>query len=74
MKQPAYDRLSQSEGIAGVQLLIGKDGRVKDAKGVRGPANLQKAGEKAARTIEFRPFLVLGVPVEVKTVWEIEFK
>ncbi len=74
VKQPAYDRLSQSEGIAGVQLLIGKDGRVKDAKGVRGPANLQKAGEKAGRTIELRPFLVLGVPVEVKTVWEIEFK
>ncbi len=74
VKQPAYDRLSQSEGTAVVQLLIGKDGHVKDANAIRGPAKLQKAGEKAARTIEFRPFLVLGVPVEVKTDWEIEFK
>jgi hypothetical protein len=74
VKQPSYDRLSQVAGTGVVQLLIGKDGRVKDAKGIRGPANLQKAGEKAARTIEFRPFLVLGAPVEVKTDWDIEFK
>lgn len=65
-------RLQGSEGKFMLELLIGKDGRVKSAKAVDGPEKLRKAAEAAAEKLEFRPFLVLGAPVEVRTTWELD--
>jgi TonB family protein len=59
-----------ASGKAIVDVVIGKDGRVKSVNPVDGPHDLQKAAVSAARKMEFRPFLVLGTPVEVKTTWE----
>jgi hypothetical protein len=69
VREPSLDRL-RGRGTATVELVIGKDGRVTSAKGLEGPADVQRSAEDTARTIEFRPFLVLGAPMEVKTKWQ----
>lgn len=51
-------------------LVIGKTGRVTDARSLDGPPALSRAALAAVRTMEFRPFLILGKPSEAKTAWE----
>jgi len=50
-----------------VELLIGKDGRVKKVHATGGPAEARWACEDAYKQWQFEPFLVLGEPVEVET-------
>lgn len=66
------DRLQGSQGKFVLELMIGKDGRVKSAKAVEGPEKLRRAAEDAARKMQFRPFLILDKPVEVKTTWILD--
>lgn len=75
VKMPSIDkRLGGSQGTFVFILLIGKDGRVKEAKVVDGPEKLREAAEATARTMEFRPFLVLGAPVEVRAPFRLEVR
>lgn len=53
-----------------VEIVIGKDGHVLSAHAISGPPEAFKAAEKAAREWTFRPYLVLGVPVEVEQTVE----
>ena len=55
-----------------IDLVIGKDGHVLDAKATSGPPEAYKACEDAARKWRFKPFLVLGEPVEVETTTQIQ--
>jgi len=66
------DRIQGSQGKFVLELLIGKDGRVKSAKAVEGPEKLRRAAEDAVRRMQFRPFLILDKPVEVKTSWILD--
>jgi hypothetical protein len=50
-----------------VQIVIGKDGKVIEAKAISGPKQAYKAAESAARKWEYLPFLVAGQPAEVET-------
>ena len=50
-----------------VALVIGKDGRVIEARAVDGPTGAFAAAEDAARKWIFRPYLVAGEPAEVET-------
>lgn len=52
--------------VVTVQIIIGKDGRVRSAHGVSGPREAYKACEDAVRQWVFKPFLVLDKPVEVE--------
>jgi hypothetical protein len=49
-----------------VQIVIGKNGHVVSARGVSGPPDGFKACEESVRTWIFKPYLVLGKPVEVE--------
>ena len=49
-----------------VQIVIGKDGKVIEAKAISGPKEAYKAAEAAARKWEYPPFLVAGQPEEVE--------
>ena len=53
-----------------VELLIGKDGRVKKVHATGGPAEARWACEDAYKQWLFEPFLVLGEPVEVEAKTE----
>jgi hypothetical protein len=49
-----------------LKIVIGKDGRVASVHGVAGPPEAYKACEQAFRKWTFKPYLVLGKPVEVE--------
>lgn len=62
---PTYPR-----GVSGkvkVKFVVGKDGRVIEADASDGPDELRKPVEDAIRKWQFRPYLLLGQPVEVET-------
>jgi len=50
-----------------VQIVIGKDGHVLSANAVDGPQNARITAEETVQSWTFRPYLVLGQPVEVES-------
>lgn len=57
-EEPEYPREAREKGIRGtvvVQITVGKDGAVKEAKVVRGPRELQQAALDAAIRWRFAP-------------------
>lgn len=49
------------------EVVIGKDGHVVSAHGISGPMEGYKACEDSVRKWVFKPYLILGEPVEVET-------
>ena len=70
---PASAKQSHVQGTVVVQAIIGKDGKVTEAHPVTGPVELQKAAADCVRKWEFRPFLVMGEPVDFETKVEVFF-
>ena len=62
---PAYPR--GAHGKVNVRFVVGKDGHVIEADASDGPDELRKPVEDAIRKWQFRPYLLLGQPVEVET-------
>jgi hypothetical protein len=48
------------------EVVVGKDGHVVSAHGISGPAEGYKACEDSVRKWTFKPYLILGEPVEVE--------
>ncbi len=72
---PVYP--SSAMGVYGEVLLkatIGKDGKVKSVKVVKGHAALAQAAMAAIRRWRYQPFILNGVPVEVENTILVEFK
>lgn len=67
--EPVYPAGAKHDGVSGIVILevvIGKDGRVKDAVVLKGlPEGLSEAAVDAVRQWEFRPGTVKGEPVDV---------
>jgi TonB family protein len=73
---PAYPpeaRAAGAEGTVTVQILVGEDGQVVEAKAVSGPRLLREAAETAARNSRFSPTLLQGQPVKVSGVVTYDF-
>jgi protein TonB len=67
-EQPVYPELAREAGIVGtvrVNVLVGKDGRVKRAIAIDGPELFREAAMDAARKARFKPALQGRSPVEV---------
>lgn len=58
--------LRQQHFVVELEIVIGKDGHVINAHAISGPPDGFKACEDAARKWVFKPYLVLGNPVEVE--------
>lgn len=74
---PVYPPVVQAAGVEGtvlVQVLVGKDGRVKDVIHIDGPESLRQAADDCARTAVFRPALIDQKPVEVWVLMPVTFK
>lgn len=75
---PMYPESARRDGIAGiviVEVLIGKDGRVKDAAVRKGlPDGLSEAAVDAVRQWEFKPATRNGEPVDVVFNLTINFR
>jgi protein TonB len=61
------------EGTIILHIIVGKDGAVKDAEAISGPAALRGAAVAAVRQWIFRPFEILGKPTEVETNVRVTF-
>jgi TonB family protein len=67
---PTYPEQAKKDRVTGSVVLattIGKDGTVERLRVVSGPSSLQKAAVEAVKQWTYRPFLLNGNPIEVKT-------
>jgi len=74
---PAYPDGARLAGISGVvllQALIDKEGRVADVKLISGPKELADAAMGAVQQWRYRPYLLMGKPVEVRTQIIVNFE
>jgi peptidyl-prolyl cis-trans isomerase A (cyclophilin A) len=73
---PVYPPDAKKAGVSGtvvLQAVIGTDGLVKNLTLVNGPQALQQAATDAVKTWVYRPYLLNGQPVEVKTTINVIF-
>jgi TonB family protein len=73
---PSYPVGAQARRIEGSVLLhaiIGKDGKIADLQATSGPEELVPAAKEAVRQWQYRPYLILGRPLEVDTLIQVNF-
>ncbi len=73
LNAPPAAKGTRVQGTVRLQVLIGVDGRVKNATVLSGPQPLQAAALDNARQRRYQPTLVDGKPVEVETEISIKF-
>lgn len=77
VQPPIYPEMVREAGIDGtvtVQVLVGKDGKVKQAQAIDGPEPLRTAGVTSAKTALFKPALQGTSPVEVWVMIPVTFQ
>lgn len=70
---PPLAKLSRTQGVVRLGVLIGKDGRVADLYTMSGPPLLHEAAEEAVRNWVYQTTLLNGNPVEVITTVDVNF-
>jgi len=70
---PPIAKQARVQGIVTLNVLIGKDGTIKETAPVSGPAMLIEAAQDAVRQWTYKPTLLNGQPVETLTQVEINF-
>jgi TonB family protein len=73
LNYPTNAKATHIQGTVHIQVLIGADGKVKNATVLSGPQPLQAAALENARQRQYQPTMVGGKPVEVETEISIEF-
>jgi protein TonB len=73
LKHPPNAKAGDAQGTVRVHVLIGTDGRVKNATVLSGPQPLQAAALDNARQRKYQPTVADGKPVEVETDISIKF-
>jgi len=74
--QPRYPNEAKAahiEGTVRMDVLVGKDGQVKDIAAVNGAPILSEAAVNAVKRWRYRPTLLNGQPVEVVTEIDVNF-
>lgn len=77
VQPPIYPEMVREAGIDGtvtVQVLVGKDGKVKQAQAIDGPEPLRASGLASARSALFKPALQGTSPVEVWVMIPVTFQ
>lgn len=70
---PEDAKKAQIEGKVQLEAVIGKTGEVEQLKVVSGPKELQQSSLDAVRQWTYKPFLLNGAPVEVKTTIDVTY-
>jgi protein TonB len=71
---PPEARAQNIQGIASVRITIDEQGKVIEARAVRGPAPLRGPAEQLALRFRYKPATLNGSPVAVRTSVEIPFR
>jgi len=70
---PAIARAARIQGTVVLQATISKQGRIESLRIISGPPLLQQAALDAVKTWQYKPYLLLGEPVEVETQINVIF-
>jgi len=70
---PEEAKKAQITGKVQLEAVIGKSGEVENLKVIYGPKELQPSALDAVRQWTYKPFLLNGAPVEVKTTIDITY-
>jgi len=73
---PSYPEKARKAGIQGTVVLhakISKEGRIADLQVTSGPEALISAAMEAVRQWQYKPYLIMGWPVEVDTEIQVNF-
>lgn len=70
---PPDAKRARIQGTVVLAAIIGKDGRIKDLHVLSGPAALTDAAVGAVEQWQYRPYLLMGEPVEVDTTVTVTF-
>ncbi len=71
---PAEARHAHVQGTVLLQAIISTGGRIRDLKLISGPKELAPAAIGAVQQWTYRPYLLMGNPVEVETQIQVNFK
>jgi len=71
---PVDAKKARIQGKVVLDAIIGKDGTVENLTVVSGPNELQQSAQDAVRQWTYKPFLVDGDPVEVKTTINVIYR
>jgi len=72
LNYPPNAKAAHIQGTARIQVLVGTDGKVKNATVLSGPQPLQAAALENARQRQYQPTMVGGKPVELQTEISID--
>ena len=75
--QPALPYPANAKGQQGtviLQVLVGRDGTVQDAKFLQGSLAFARAAIDGVKLWKFKPYTMNGHPVSVQTLMTISFK
>jgi TonB family protein len=71
---PAEAKAKHVQGVVTLAMVIRKDGTVTDVQVVSGPVGLTAAAVDAVRQWRYRPYQLLGRPVEIQTTAQCNFR
>jgi TonB family protein len=71
---PIAAKANHIRGVVALAMVIRKDGTVTDTQVVSGPPELAPAAVDAVRQWRYRPYQLLGRPVEIQTTAQINFR
>jgi TonB family protein len=75
--EPSYPEQALRAGLQGpvvLQAWIGRDGKIRDLKLIRGPLLLGQAAYQAVKRWRYQPYLLNGEAVEAQTYVTLDFK
>lgn len=70
---PEKARMARIQGSVVLAVVVGKDGKMRDAKLVKGHPMLAPAAINAVQRWQYKPYLVGGQPVEVESQVTVNF-
>jgi len=70
---PPYAREMHIQGVVLLKALIGKDGAIASLETISGPPELVSSATDAVRKWRYRPYLLMGRPIEVECQIQVNF-
>jgi protein TonB len=70
---PADAKKARIQGTVVLQAVVGKDGNVENLRVLSGPSQLQQSALDAVRQWTYKPYLLNGDPIEVKTTVNVNY-
>ena len=71
---PEDARKAKIKGVVALDVVIGTDGNVTEVRPHSGPDELTSAAVDAVKWWRFKPYVINGQPVEVKTTLAMDFR